>query len=117
MPGSKNRLYLFAPVLEQRDWRDHQRWRRLRRLLARPGDERQQLQRLAEPHVVGEHGATAVLGRLSEQVLQPRESLELMLLELNPATQADRKLRVGDPAQELGSLLEVVDRGNVRLDQ
>ena len=50
-------------------------------------------------------------------MLQPGESLELVPLELHAAPQTGRKFRLRDPAQELGTFLEVVDRGDVRLDE
>ena len=57
---------LRRPVGEQRGRRDDERRASFARLLAEPQDEGEQLDGLAEPHVVGEAGAEAEFGEEAE---------------------------------------------------
>jgi len=65
---------LSRPVMHDRGRANHERWPALGILLAQPCDPRQRLQRLAEPHVVGEHAPDAILAK----VLKPGDALDLI---------------------------------------
>jgi hypothetical protein len=100
----------LLPVLQQRD-RSHDKRRRQRGVaFERPRKQYQKLKGLAQPHAVGEHSATAMLGRLLEEVLEPGDARELVVLEFDTvAQQAGWQVgAVRDAFQDLATRLGVV---------
>lgn len=108
----------LLPIVEKRD-RCHDEGRRQRGIaLMRPCDERQQLQGLAEPHVVRQQHAAAVLRRYLEEVLHSVDAGDLVLSQLDILAERARPFHwPGASGKMLLARLPMLDRIDVALDQ